>query len=393
MSKKTTIEMWMKETGKKREELEKTYEEIYKEASQKYSGIQLENIAIQEFGKAMRKLKWGSSRPVVEFLGFIYGVSGTVDYNDVRRKQILKKVREIGDVQAQLEGLIDESGTPLDTRETIFGNKNNPNYHKPLMGHAYFRIVYGLAKKVENTKETSKVFILRLRQKAAKNFNYKPFLTLRFKAIIKDESKGFYDLNLSKQTQFLVTKAETIDFEKWIRDTGDVKHLDDLRRIHAATKNAPDYWTFVECFVDKINLEVNVTTRSRSITLSDPERTPETIRCFIDEEFPINFQEYSKVIVLGRTRTWKRPDDVEERYSMNIFGIYPLPGQLIEMDEEELNIGFEEDEEEGFIVPFIEEETEDKVQDISEKGGLHSAIEEEKKEDTVLDIEEDEDEE
>jgi hypothetical protein len=191
---------------------------------------------------------------------------------------------------------------------------------------------------------------------SAKNFAYKPFMPVEFKALTKDMKKGYYALNTSTQTKFQVTRQE-IDFEKWIRDAARVVPLADLRKEARTHAKEFDYFVVTEADVDLIRPEVNANTNSRSIILSDADSGMiETVRVFLGADFPIGFSELSRVLVIGKPRLWKRNPEDEEQVSMEAFAIYPLPGKTvtgIEAPNEDMPTEGSEDE--GPTVEFIEE--------------------------------------
>jgi len=359
MEKESFLKMWSKNSGKTLDEVSKVYDDTMTDIRTKFpqmDSIQQEKMGRVEFAKKLRRDQY-SKRKAEDFFGFIFGASRAVNTTDFIRRKALKEYRE--DPQnAILSGVVDENGTPLDRREKI-GQRDNPNYGKPLTEDVWRRSVYGVTMK-DGDKEPM-LFIMGLWRKTAKSFQYKPFVPLRFKALIKSSDKGFYQLDPSQLTQFKVT-AEPIDMEKWIKKTGyKLWTIDKLDEAHDTIKDATDRFLFVEAFVDRIDPNVNPATGCRSVILADPEKTPETIRCFVDQSYPLGFGEYSKVIVLGQTRLWKRKDEDEEHVSIETYGIFPLPGETVEAKPEESRkpeIGFQVDSEEGFVIPFIDESKE-----------------------------------
>lgn len=351
---KEFLNKWVKSTKKPMKELEKKFDEICMEVDRLHaekSDLERERISKVLFRKAMGRELYSKNKPDTYF-GFILGTNRAFDINENYRRKALARARE-DPVQAQLEGLVDEQGTPLDPREKI-GQRDNPGYHKPLTEHLWTRKVYGVAQK-EGTKGPL-VFVMSLWRASAKNFGYRPFVPVEFKAITKDMKKGYYTLNASTLTKFQVTRKE-IDFERWIRDASKVVALADLKKIAAQHMKEFDFFVVTEADVDLIRPEVNPNTNSRSIILSDADSGMiETVRLFLSADFPIGFSELSRVLVLGKPRLWKRNDEDEEQVSMEAFSIYPLPGKTvtgIEAPNDE--IPTEGSEDEGPIVEFVEE--------------------------------------
>lgn len=349
---KAFFEKWSKVSGKSIKELQKIMEQASEDVEKLYtdkSGPEKERLTKALFGKTIRRLSFSKSK-AENFFGFILGCDRKRDIAEGMRRKALAAYRA-DPTQAQLEGLVDENGVPLDPREKM-GNRDNPNFHKPLIQHIWVRGVFGVAKK-EGTKQPM-LFKMTLWRGAANHFQYKPFIPLEFKAIMKNMQKGFYELNPSKLTKFQATRR-TIDFEKWIRDAQGIKPLNELKAFGEAHRKDYDAYIFTEGDVDLINSQVNPNTESRSIVLSDADKGMiETVRVWIPADFPIGFSELSRVIVLGRVRLWKRENEDTERVSMNGYSIFPLPGQTIDMGQP-IETQSAPSDDEGFVIDFIEE--------------------------------------
>lgn len=349
---KQFLEKWSKATGRGITELKKLWEQTESEVEEAYtdkSEAERDRLSKQLFAKKARRIMYSKSK-AENFFGFILGANRLGDIAEMMRRKALKRYRE-DPIQAQLEGFVDEAGTPIDSREKL-GNRENPNFHKPLTGHVWNRKIFGIAVK-EGTK-VPMLFVMSLWRGTAKSFKYKPFMPLEFKGLLKNIKKGYYELNVSKLTKFQATRR-TIDYEKWIRELGKIENLTDLKKIAKVAKGY-DNWIFAEGDVDLINPQVNPNTNSRSIVLSDADSGMiETVRVFIPADFPIGFSELSRVIVLGRPRLWRREGEAEDRVSMEGFSVFPIPGQTFEKTEEDIEIGSAPEEDDGPIIEFIEE--------------------------------------
>lgn len=347
---KDFLKKWSKTTGKPIKELEKKLEEIESEIERTYpdkSQTEKERIIKTLFAREMRRALFSRSK-AENFFGFLLGATRLVDIAEFMRRKALAAYRE-DPIQAQLEGLVDESGTPLDPREKI-GNRDNPNFHKPLTENIWNRRIYGICVR-EGTKEPM-LFVMTLWRGAAKHFKYKPFVPIEFKAIYKGIKNGYYVLNPSRLTKFQVTRRE-IDVEGWIKKVGKIIPLSELKEV-ARKLDDPDAVIFTEGDVDLINPQINPNTDSRSVVLSDADSGMlETVRVFIPADFPIGFSELSRVIVLGRPRLWRREGDEEDRVSLEGFSIYPIPSQTV-LDVK-TNVQEMPEEDEGPIIEFIEE--------------------------------------
>jgi len=335
---KKFFQTWSKRTGKSVKELE----EVWKEIEKDNKGLPERVLKIQ-FGKRIRgkifsERQGKTRREPVEFLGFILGCGRLRDYLDYLRREALKAWNEDKD-GAILSGLVDEAGTPLDRRETIkrFGREiENPNYGKPLVGHEYSREIFGIAKM--NNEGVPRLFRMRLFRKAAETFKYRPFVPVRFLALVRETKSPLLELNASRRTVFKVVK-EDIDIEGWIREAlGDrMYYLDTLDKAVENTAYAIDPWILIEGDVDYIDPEVIQKTGSRRIVLTDAEKgIPDTVQVFLPEDFPLAFKEYSRVLVFGRPKKWRRLDEEEERYFIEGISAYPIPEFTV---EEEIEVG------------------------------------------------------
>lgn len=331
------LKKWAKQTGKTLEELEDIYEQA-KERMERL-GISEERAIRLAFRRKLRGAVFGKGkgkRTPKEFFGFVYGASRLIDWDEIRRNKALKEYN-LDPENAVLEGIVDESGNPLDNRETIyvFGEKkDNPNFRKPLVGHSYDRKVYGIAK--QEGDDEPKVFRLNLKGTTAKEFRMeKPFVPVRFLALVYgDPSNGWYELYPSKLTKFSEDKKEKIDFEKWIRTAAHVYKLEKLDQAYDNTKNAKDKWSFLEADLDYINPNVDEDRKQRNINIADDSIGLKTYRVRIPEDFPITFSEFSRVIVMGEIQKYLRKDK-SEGVAIEGYGIFPLPGQSVKMPEKE----------------------------------------------------------
>lgn len=333
---KTYLKKWAKKSGKTMEELEELWEQAVQ--AMKRVGLEEDERAVQgAFRRKLRgsvfgKKKGGSKRTPQEFLGFVFGASRLIDWDEIRRQKALKRYNE-DPQQAVLEGITDESGNPLDNREKMwkFGEQvDNPNFRKPLVGHAYERKVLGIAKKEGD--DTPQVFRLNLRGKTAAEFKgWKPFVAVRFLALCYND-KEWYELYPSKLTKFTTEKKEKIDFEQWIRSAGHVYKLDKIDQAFENTKDAKDNWTFIEADLDYIFPNVDEDRKQRSVNIADDAVGLQTFRVRIPEDFPVIFSEFSRVIVMGVIQKFKRRDS-SMATAIEGYGIFPIPGKSVEMPE------------------------------------------------------------
>jgi len=336
------LKAFSKSTGKTVAQLRPLLEKAKQEAKELGSADN-DNIIKGRFRRKVSALLFAerTGKPVarkepVVFRGFLLGADAIRDIKEQMRRKALRYFDEEGE-NARIEGYVDENGTPLDWRPTIRNRRGeeveNPDFHKPILGHRYVRDIFGIVKKEGDEK--AKLFQMTLWGGFASKFTYRPFTPVEFKATIKAEG-SHYILNpprVQKGEKGFKSITMDINYEQWIREAlGSREYtLDKLEKAVADTKNAKDPWIMVTGIVDFIDPEINPKTGSRNITIVDVDSgMTDTVRVFIPKDFPLAFREYSKVIVFGRPRSWKRDDDTEEHYSINGISVYPIPGETVE---------------------------------------------------------------
>ncbi len=338
MDKTTYMKKQAKETNKTLEELE----EIWQRAKERMDrlGITDEKVIRKAFRRSLRGVVFGKSkgrRTPQEFFGFVVGASRLMDWDEMRRQKAKREYEENRD-DAVLSGIVDEAGNPLDDREKIwkYGEQvDNPNFRKPLVGHAYERKIFGIAKK--EGEEEPKIFRLNLRGKTAKDFKgWKPFVPVRFLGLIySKEGDEFFELYPCKLTKFQTDKKTQIDFEQWIRTSAHVYSLDKLDQAYNNSKDARDNWVFIEADLDYINPNIDEDRGQRSMNIADDSVGLQTYRVRVPQDFPISFSEFSRVIVMGEIQKWLRKSDKSEAVSIEGYGIFPIPGKSVQMPEKQ----------------------------------------------------------
>ena len=334
---------YVKSTGKTVEQLKPLLEKA-KEEAKEMGFPDAENIIKGRLRKKVSGMLYSEKtgktyirKEPMLFKGFLLGADSLRDIKESMRKKAMNAYNENSE-EAKLEGRADEQGNPLDARPTIRNRKgeeiDNPDFHKPIIGNKYVRDIFGVIKKEGEKK--AKLFQMTLWEGFASKFTYRPFTPMEFKCTIKTEGSGFFILNPPRPVKGeKAFRSITLDvsYEKWIKEALAERRYahSDLETAVKSTERATDPWILVEGIVDYIDAEVNPKTGSRSITLADVDSgMTETVRVFIPKDFPLAFREYSKVMVFGRPRKWRRSEEDEYSYSMNGFSIYPIPGETIE---------------------------------------------------------------
>jgi len=351
------LETISKKTGKKISELKEILKRA-KEQAERLGQKDNERVIKGLFNKYLRRTIWSemsgrTRREPVIFKGFILGCGPLRDTLEFLRIKAIKAYNEDPE-QAKLLGLVDEQGNPLDPRETIKDRRGNvienPNFHKPLIGHNYVRDVYGIAMKEGDDKP--KLFKATLWRGFATKFTYKPFVPIEFKALVNSESP-YYNLTFSRAKDSKIREIEEkIDIMEWIKTSlkDRTYELEELERVVDDYKNAIDKEILIEGTVDFIDSEVNPKTGTRTVLITDADKGfLDVIRVSVPKDFPLAFREYSRVLVFGVPRKWRRSEEDDYRIYMNGISIYPIPGETVETEiVYKAETTPEEDEEEGW---------------------------------------------
>lgn len=77
-----------------------------------------------------------------------------------------------------------------------------------------------------------------------------------------------------------------------------------------------EIWTFQEFYIvdDSVGLQI--------------------YRVRVPADFPINFSEFSRVIVMGEVQMFKRKDG-SDGVAIEGYGVFPIPGKSVEMPKQE----------------------------------------------------------
>jgi len=161
----------------------------------------------------------------------------------------------------------------------------------------------------------------------------KPYIAVRFLALVYGED-AYYELYPSKLTHFKSDSNAKLDVEKWIKTASHVYQLDKLDQAYDASKDAKDKWSFLEADIDYINPNIDEDRRQRQVSIADDRVGLQTYRVRLPQDFPINFSEFSRVIVMGEIQKFKRRDGTPG-VAIEGFGVYPLPGKSVKMPEKE----------------------------------------------------------
>ena len=325
------LEKYSPRLGKTSEELEVEYVEFYEKAKDRYpdlKGKKLDNKALDILVNSYRR-KHGDVRysGAEMYEGWIDGASQLRNQVDDKMRNIQFRVQREGREAALLQELIDENGIPIDDRPNIFGRRKNPNYRKPLPGAppAYIRTVYGMSRKKGETVFAP--FQMTFFEDAAEQLTYKTNIPCEFRA---SAGKTAGKLFGSDTTKFFPVDVNW-DMEDIYDTTNALIPCEELE-IRMVSTNWDDRDIRVK--VDVINVNPNPLNERGDRVMGVGDMSipiDESISCFVPAHVTMDFGQDSKVIVSARARKYK------DKPSLNVYGIWPIPGHITYADVDELD--------------------------------------------------------
>jgi hypothetical protein len=346
---KRKLEAYAPKFGKKIEDLEKEYNTYIPKVKEKFPGVSEASIpqkALEMLANDYRR-KYGSTRSSADlFEGFFDGESGLRDQVQEKIRSAKYIIQREGKESAMLRGIINEDGTPIDDRATIFNRRKNTNFGRALANAppTYIKTFYGVARKKGET-EFYPVTLTAFEEMAEK-IQVKKNKPCEFRC---GEGKSRGQLFVSASTQMHPISADEIDWKmEDVYDNLVIPCSEIEARMNSREWDAKD----VRIMVDVVNINPNpINDRGdKVIGIADLSLDfNETISCFVPGYVPLDFGQDSKVVIMGRARAYK------EQPSMNAYGIWPVPGQttsitsVSEMSSSDVMVGWVDDEDEGPI--------------------------------------------
>ncbi len=344
MNKEEYLKNWSDKLSLTVEQIEQEYQALFEEEKQIHKDLSPEEQEQRALQRLALTYKKQLRSPAVGFEGVIIGTADCIDIVAKQRREA-KELFKTDPQTAVSEGVTDEEGIPLDTREVWRNGKTNYSFGKPLPEHNYLRNVYGVVKKTKGADEP-KFFSMVISGERAEDETIPVFAPLKFMAIDKsgyDETE--YKLNASTFTTFTDNETLAIPALKDLLYTYTPPvAITDLERYHNDNKEEFNRLCVVEGDVSALNLEPTAF-GSRVMSLEDPSSTLEDldakgVTCWVPERINLDFAEGSRVLVVGRTDQRKKKDDqrnpTEELgdVTMNVFGVYAIPEYKISLPEE-----------------------------------------------------------
>ena len=234
------------------------------------------------------------------------GDTGKINIADLMRRKAMKIYNEDRLLAIQM-GLTDEDGNVLDRRDP-----SSPNYKKPLPEKILIRRLFLIVQRDHGWKRGR----LTLSQDRV-DIDTDLFTPSEFRAIVKKEN-GEIVLNSSKYTQFKTIETDW-NISDLVKTHIPMETIRTLDSYHQENSKNPFRIVGVEGIVRRIMLP-SPYTNQRMFILIDPEEIGSlSLRCFLHEEYKLDFTEYSKVIAIGKTRRIR--DDIV----LDVYGVYVYP--------------------------------------------------------------------
>jgi hypothetical protein len=329
---------WSKKLGISIDEIQKSFDNFVNEEKNIHKELDSNMQEKRALQRLALQYKKQLKSPAIGFEGMIIGIGDLFD--------TAKKMREIGmdafrenPHQAITQGLTDNDGNPLDTREFFGNGKSNFRYNKPLPEHSYMRTVIGIGLK-SNTNDLPKVFTLTLNGDNAENLNVEMFKPCRFRAIDKSSDDVKLLLNGSSITRFEVDETTKMPSPfTLLKDKCDFIPMNKLEEYHQANKDDFNRLALVEGDVSLVMTQ-ETSIGNKMMVIEDMNNSMDDldasgVTCWVPKHINFDFAEGSKVIVIGRTAQGKSREDpnVLGDVMINVLGIYVIPEFKIEPEK------------------------------------------------------------
>ena len=338
MDKNEYLKKWAEKLSLPIEQINSEFDRILLEEKEIHKDQPLDQQELRALKRLALVYKKQMRSPAVGFEGIIIGTGDSIDALAKKRREALALFNE--DPQSAItQGITDEAGNPLDTREEWSEGRPNQNYGKPLAEHNFLKNVWVVAKQ-SNTENEPKLYQMLLTGEKAKNEDIPVLKPVRFMAIDKETK-----LNASQFTNFVVDeKIQLPEVKKIVEEFIEVVSFGQLEDYHKKNKDDFNRLVCVTGDVSVLNLEPT-SMGSRIMHMEDADASLEDLdakglTCWLPSRINVDFAEGSKVIVIGRTSQGKKKDEngnLTEQLAdvtMNVFGVYALPEFKIELPED-----------------------------------------------------------
>ena len=234
MDKQEYLTKWSEKLSLRVEEIEAEFSKVLEEETIIHPDLSVEQRELRTLQRLALMYKKQLRSPAVGFEGVIIGLG---ECNDIVAKQKREAVTLFKtDPQTAIsEGVTDEEGTPLDTREKWSTGRTNPQYGKPLPEHNYLRNVWGIVTKTKSD-DGPRFFSMTLSGEKASNEDIPIFKAVRFMGIDRSKDAEEYKLNASQFTNFIEDETLALPayrelLEKYLA-INPLKDLETLPNLH-----------------------------------------------------------------------------------------------------------------------------------------------------------------
>jgi len=286
-------------------------------------------------------------RRAIQVEGFLIGAERLRDRIQEMINRAVRHINNYGRTSAIRQGLINNEGEYLDTREQIFG-RPNPNYGKviPKDHHEYEKVLYGVFRRDEFEPFKLAKFTTNDNRLAMawekidlSEHAFKPCKTYVLDR--EAESLFYFNASIARDTRTVFTPIKRDwDIEKILRLALKpfMIKIRDLKRKYEEVKNVWDRFVALEGQVVNIRPEWGNKWFGVPARLLDIEDIGSTCRINIPYHIKINFGEYSEVLILGKPNEVRRRSEdgrwiPSGEVRVDCLSVYPIPNLITELSE------------------------------------------------------------
>lgn len=260
--------------------------------------------------------------------GFLVGASELTDFIDLMRKKAERYARSEKPEEvswAKAEGLINNDGEPLDTRENLFGTQPNPTWGLPLTDnmHSYRRVLLGVGTRKGN--DYPEFMTIDYQREMAVDLEYALYQPYSWRANIYKEG-----VILRQRASEAATRLRPIDVEynylEMIEEACEIRELADIDGWHHQNESDWDRVVCARGIAAVISDQPHPVTGSTMIVMDDDSLGFEDMghRVYVPDYHAIEFGEDTELIFWAMTNVQELRSTEEEIVVSNIYGMYPI---------------------------------------------------------------------
>jgi len=343
---KEYIKKWSIKLSLKEEQIQKEFDNLLADEKEIHSTLTEDEQQQRAIKRLALQYKKQLNSPAVGFEGIIIAVSDCIDMVARKRREAVELFR--ADPMLAIEqGVVNETGEPLETQQTWSTGKTNPRYGKPLPEHNYFRKIIGVTTKSIDSDEKPIFFTMTVNGDLAADDSVPIFKPVRFMAIDRSDTAVEFKLNASSFTKFVEDESVKLPPIKDILKTycdGFTVAIDEIEKYHNKVKEDYDRLVVIEGDVSSLSSQAT-SVGNRVMNIEDAAKSLEDldakgITCWVPERIKTDFAEGSKVIVVGRTNQGFKKNEAGEKtkelgdVTLNVYGVYALPEFKVPVPED-----------------------------------------------------------